>query len=310
MAQRLDVTKTYKLFVDGKFPRSESGRTLVLSDAKGRALAHVCRASRKDVRDAVTAARKGLGPWSSATAYNRGQVLYRIAEMMEGKREEFAAALTAGGLSPAAARAEVVAAIDRVVHYAGWADKYAQVLGCNNAVAGPYYNFTVPQPLGVVGIIAPDAPGLLGLVSLILPVLCAGNTVVVLGGEGTSASLATVILGEVMATSDVPAGTVNLLTGDREELCAVFAGHRDVDGLHAFAGPGGLTDQQRTTLREGAAENIKRVLVRDMAPAGVQGRSAKAGGDAVRLSEAAMCESPWWIEPFVEFKTIWHPSAV
>lgn len=309
MNNRLDIIKTYKLFIDGKFPRSESGRTITLSNAKGDLIAHVCRASRKDLRDATTAARKALEPWRNASAYLRGQILYRMAEMLEGKRDEFAHLLS---LAPAAkprtsaraparpARAsaaftperEVSAAIDRLIAYAGWADKYAQVLGCNNAVVGPYYNFSVPEPTGVVGVIAPDAPALLGLVALLAPVIVSGNTAIVQGGETPGASLVAATLGEVLATSDVPAGVVNLLTGTREELVPVFAGHRDIDAIHA----GGVDANHAKLLREGSAENLKRVLIREL--------------DMVAYFDAAACESPWWIEPFVETKTIWHPSAM
>ena len=317
MPDRLEVAKTYKLFIDGKFPRSESGRTFAVSDAAGRIHAHMCRASRKDLRDATSAARKALPGWRDATAYLRAQIMYRMAEMMEGKRDEFAAALRVGSgylnaprgienKKPHAERGgthEVTAAIDRLVAFAGWADKYAQVLGCNNQVAGPYYNFTVPEPTGVVGVLAPDEPGLLGLISLLAPVMCAGNTAVVVGGSGPGASLATAILAEVIATSDVPAGVVNLLTGDRAELLPVMAGHRDIDAIHAA----GVTPEQRQTLREGAAENVKRVTVRDTGPIG----SKKSKGHTVPVDffDAAACQSPWWIEPFVEMKTIWHPSA-
>jgi acyl-CoA reductase-like NAD-dependent aldehyde dehydrogenase len=303
MADRLEVAKTYKLYIDGKFPRSESGRTFVVNDAKGRVAAHMCRASRKDLRDAVSAARKALTGWRDATAYLRAQIMYRMAEMMEGKRDEFAEALSIGGLAPREAQTEVTAAIDRLVAFAGWADKYAQVLGCNNQVAGPYYNFTVPEPTGVVAVIAPDEPGLLGLISLIAPVVCAGNTCVALGGSGPGASLATVVLGEVMATSDVLGGVVNLLTGDRAELIPIIAGHRDIDAVHAA----GITPEQRAALREGAAENVKRVTVRDLGNRAKGNKLAKA--NAIDLFDAEACESPWWIEPFVEMKTIWHPSA-
>ncbi len=302
MPERLEVAKTYKLFIDGKFPRSESGRTFAAQDAKGRVYAHMCRASRKDLRDATTAARKALTGWRDATAYLRAQILYRMAEMMEGKRDEFALALRIGGETPASAQKELTAAIDRLVAFAGWADKYAQVLGCNNQVAGPYYNFTVPEPTGVVGILAPDEPGLLGLISLLAPVICAGNTAVVVGGGTSGASLATVILGEVFATSDLPAGVVNLLTGDRAELLPVMAGHRDIDAIHAA----GVTPDQRQILREGAAENIKRVTVRETSSKPV--KSSKTAS-FVDFYDAEACESPWWIEPFVEMKTIWHPSA-
>lgn len=299
MTDRLEVAKTYKLFIDGKFPRSESGRTFAAHDPKGRVVAHMCRGSRKDLRDAVTAARKALSGWRDATAYLRAQIMYRMAEMMEGKRDEFAAALRTGGATPANAQKEVTTAIDRLVAFAGWADKYAQVLGCNNQVAGPYYNFTVPEPTGVVAVIAPDGPALLGLISLIAPAVCAGNTVVALGGGGPGASLATVILAEVMATSDVPAGVVNLLTGDKAELIPVIAGHRDIDAVHAA----GVSDEQRTILREGAAENVKRVTVRELAAKGSK------NPEAIDLYDAQTCQDPWWIESFVEMKTIWHPSA-
>lgn len=298
MPQRLEIAKTYKLFIDGKFPRSESGRTIALESSAGETLAHVCRASRKDVRDAVTAARGGLSKWKNATAYNRGQVIYRMAEMLEGKRAEFADAIQAAASRSAKGAKlrvtpdqEVQAAVDRLVHYAGWCDKFAQTLGCNNAVAGPYYNFTVPEATGVVAAIAPDEPPLLGLVTLIAPVVSAGNCVVALSGESAAAQLCAVILGEVMATSDVPPGVVNLLTGQREELVPVMASHRDIDAVHAA----GVSAEHARLLREGAAENIKRVTVREL-----------AAGD---YFDDAACQSPWWIEPFVEMKTIWHPSA-
>lgn len=312
MTDRLQVSKTYKLFIDGKFPRSESGRTIAVADSKGRVAAHVCHASRKDLRDAVTAARKALPGWRGATAYLRGQILYRMAEMMEGKREELAAALVVGGEKPAAARREVDAAIDRLIGYAGWADKYAQVLGCNNAVAGPYYNFTVPEPTGVVAVVAPDEPGLLGLISLCAPALCAGNAVVAVASE--KHPIAAAVLAEVFATSDLPGGVLNLLTGTRDELVPVIAGHRDIDAVIAA----GVTSEHAKTLREGAAENVKRVKIFDVlavAPAkraGAKSRLSKAavGGPSVDWFDARACESPWWIEPVVEMKTIWHPSAV
>ena len=300
MPVRLDVAKTYKLYIDGKFPRSESGRTIALPSADGLTLAHICRASRKDLRDAVTAARAGLSKWKGATAYNRGQVMYRMGEMLEGKKAEFASAIAAATPPTKGARSkntptpdqEVQAAIDRIVHYAGWCDKYAQILGCNNSVAGPYYNFTVPEATGVVAVVAPDQPPLLGLIALLAPVICSGNSALVLAGESPAAQLCAVILGEVMATSDVPPGVVNLLTGLREELVPIIASHRDIDAVHAA----GLSAEHAGVLREGAAENVKRVTVRDLA-------SAQAYFD-----EAA-CQSPWWIEPFVDMKTTWHPSA-
>jgi acyl-CoA reductase-like NAD-dependent aldehyde dehydrogenase len=296
---RLEVLKTYKLFIGGAFPRSESGRSVVFKGSNGTPVAHLSHASRKDLRDAVEAARKAFTGWSNATAYNRGQVMYRMAEMMEGKRVEFADLIAAGsrarprsgrktparnGLSPAK---EVEAAIDRLVCFGGWADKYAQVLGCNNPVAGPYYNFTVPEPTGVVGIVAPDEAPLLALISLIAPVMCAGNAVVALASEKNP--LPGAVLGEVCATSDVPAGVVNILTGLRAELVPHFSSHRDIDALHAA----GVAADHAKTIREGAAENVKRVTVREKV-------------DWL----ADDCQSPWWIEPFVEMKTIWHPSGV
>lgn len=303
MYTRLEVNKTYKLFIDGKFPRSESGRTIAVSDPRGRVAAHVCHASRKDLRDAVSAARKALPGWRGATAYLRGQILYRMAEMMEGKREELAAALVVGGEKPAAAKREVEASIDRLVAYAGWADKFAQVLGCNNAVAGPYYNFTVPEPTGVVAVVAPDSPGLLGLVSLCAPALCAGNAVVAVVGADGGQPIAAAVLAEVFATSDLPGGVLNLLTGTRDELGPVIAGHRDIDAVLAA----GVSAEQARVLREGAAENVKRVRVLDHKAPG--NKAAKAARGEVDWFDAAACESPWWIEPVVEMKTIWHPSA-
>lgn len=297
MSDRLDVTKTYKLFIDGKFPRSESGRTIAI-DGRG----HVSRASRKDLRDAVVAARKALPAWKNATAYLRGQIQYRMAEMLEGRAGEFEALLgatkrrppsdgaTKGRTKAGKAESEVAAAVDRLVSFAGWADKYQQVLGCNNAVAGPYYNFTVPEAVGVVGVVAPDAPALLGLVSLMAPALCAGNTLVAVSGDSPAALLVMAVLGEVIATSDIPPGVVNLLTGTREELAPVIASHRDIDAVHAA----GVPDALRATLRAGAAENLKRVCVRD----------------DVDWLNAEECHSPSWIEPLVEMKTIWHPSAM
>lgn len=311
MIERLDVLKTYKLFIEGKFPRSESGRSMVVRGADGLVRAHVCLASRKDLRDAVEAARKAQPGWANATAYNRGQVLYRMAEMLEGKRREFAEVLAGDARdqnpragrsrAPAARRGgahtdEVAASIDRLVYFAGWADKYAQVLGCNNPVAGPYYNFTVPEPAGVVAVVTPDRPPLLSLISLIAPVLCAGNTVVALASE--KHPIAAALLGEVCATSDVPAGVVNLLTGDRGELLGPIAAHRDIDAIAAA----GLDADQSRVLREGAAENVKRVRVWDV--------QESPGGAGSGWWDQAAWQSPWRIEPFVEMKTIWHPSAV
>jgi len=253
------------------------------------------------LRDAVEAARAAQAKWASATAYNRGQVLYRLAEMMEGKRGELAEAISSvegieprnkanlkGASKKASSADQVAAAIDRIVCYAGWADKYGQVLGCNNPVAGPYYNFTVPEPTGVVAVIAPDRPSLLGLVSLIAPVICSGNAVVALASETNPIPAA--IFAEACATCDLPAGVVNLLTGRRDELIPHFASHREIAAIHAA----GVSHEHARTLRAGAAENLKRVLVRD--------------SDLAWTDNA--CESPGWIEPFVEMKTIWHPAGV
>jgi acyl-CoA reductase-like NAD-dependent aldehyde dehydrogenase len=260
---RLPVRKTYKLYIDGAFPRSESGRTY---EAEGQ---NVARASKKDLRDAVRAARAGFKKWSGMTAYNRGQVLYRIAEMTEARRAEFAE-LCSGA-------PEVEGAIDRIVWYAGWADKLPQVLGSSNPVAGPYFNFTVTEPTGVVGTLAPEEPPLLGLVSRVLPALVGGNAVVAVASE--SRPLAAVELAEVLATSDVPAGAVNLLTGYRDELAPVLAAHMDVNALD-LAG----ADGQALELERAASENVKRV---------VHGR--------------ADVQSPYEISAFLELKTVWHP---
>jgi len=260
---RLPVRKTYKLFIGGEFPRSESGRTY---EAEGQ---NVARASRKDVRDAVRAARGALPKWAGMTAYNRGQVLYRLAEMMEARADEFAA--LCGG------REEVERSIDRVVWYAGWSDKLAQVLGASNPVAGPYFNFTVPEPTGVVGVVAPDEPPLLGLVSRLAPVLVGGNVTVVLASE--SHPLAAIELAEALATSDVPGGVVNILTGHAGELAPWLAAHMDVNALDLPS-----VDAE---LERAAAENVKRV------------HHAKPD-----------VQSPWEISAFLELKTVWHPIGV
>jgi acyl-CoA reductase-like NAD-dependent aldehyde dehydrogenase len=263
---RLPVKKTYKLFLGGEFPRSESGRTY---EAQGQ---NVARASRKDVRDAVRAARGAFPKWSGMTAYNRGQVLYRIAEMMEARAAEFAE-LSSG-------RAEVEEAIDRWVWYAGWADKYAQVLGSSNPVAVPYFNFTVPEPTGVVSVLAPETPPLGGIVSRLAPVIVGGNTAVVLASEPEP--LASIELAEAIATADVPGGVVNILTGQRSELAPWLAGHMDVNALDLSGGDGDLPELERL-----AAENVKRV---------VRGRSDR--------------QSPYEIAAFQELKTVWHPIGV
>jgi acyl-CoA reductase-like NAD-dependent aldehyde dehydrogenase len=260
---RLPVKKTYKLFIGGAFPRSESGRTY---EAQGQ---NVARASRKDVRDAVSAARSAQGKWASATAYNRGQVIYRIAEMMEARAGEFAA-LCSG-------RDEVERSIDRLVWYAGFADKLAQVIGSSNPVAGPYFNFTIPEPTGVVAVVAPETPPLLGLVSRIAPAIVSGNTVVVV--TSGSRPLAAVDLAEALATSDLPGGVVNILTGSKDELAPWLAGHMDVNAIDVGGANGQVAELERL-----AAENVKRVV-----------------------HGAADGQSLWDVADFMELKTVWHP---
>jgi delta 1-pyrroline-5-carboxylate dehydrogenase len=292
---RIAVRKTYKLYVGGAFPRSESGRSYVVSAADGTTLANASRASRKDLRDAVRAARKAFPGWADKTAMNRGQVLYRVAELMEGRRDQFVAEVGAAeGLRDAAAAKIVDAAIDRWVWYAGWADKIGQVLGSSNPVAAPYFNFTIPEPTGVVGIVAPETSSLLGLVSRLAPPLVAGNSVVVLTSE--TRPLPAVTLTEVLATSDVPGGVVNVLTGLKRELIAVVAGHADVDALDTW----GVPDDLRTDVELLAADDVKRVLRR---PTTV----AEARFDW--LDDRA-AERPEWIAAFLEMKTVWHPIGV
>jgi acyl-CoA reductase-like NAD-dependent aldehyde dehydrogenase len=262
VSHRLPVSKTYKLYIGGAFPRSESGRTF---EVQGQ---NVARASRKDARDAVKAARGAFPKWAGATAYNRGQVLYRLAEMMEARGADLAA--TCSGT------AEVEAAIDRVVWYAGWSDKLTQVLGASNPVAGPYFNFTVPEPTGVVAVVAPDEPSLLGLVSRVVPALVGGNAVVAVASE--TQPLAAIELAEAVATSDLPGGVLNVLTGFRDELAPVLAAHMDVNAIDV-TGAG----EESTELEVLAADNVKRVV------------------------RAGPGQSPWEISAFLELKTVWHP---
>ena len=289
---RVEVRKTYKLYIGGAFPRTESGRSYVVSAADGAPIANACRASRKDLRDAVRAARGAFPGWSAKTAMNRGQVLYRVAELMEGRREQFVAEVsTAEGLTPAAARVVVDRAIDRWVWYAGWADKIGQVLGSANPVAAPYFNFTIPEPTGVVGIVAPETSSLLGLVSRLAPPLVTGNTVVLLTSE--LRPLPAVTLTEVLATSDVPGGVVNVLTGRKKELIPVLAAHSDVDALDTW----GVPDDLRLEVEQSAADDIKRLLRR---PTTVN----EARFDWL---DDRLAERPEWIAAFLEMKTVWHP---
>lgn len=287
---RIGVRKTYKLYIGGAFPRTESGRAYEVFGARGELLANACRGTRKDIRDAVRAARKAFGEWASKTAYNRSQILYRIAELMEGRREQFVTEVMASeGVGRARARRLVDAAIDRWVWYAGWADKYPQLMGTVNPVAGSYFNFSVPEPTGVVGVIAPEGSSLLGLVSRLAPVVVSGNAAVVIASE--SRPLPAVTLSEVLATSDVPGGVVNLITGLRRELVGHLAGHMDVNALDAF-GAGG---DEAAALEEVAVENVKRFV-----------RPPGAGLDRYDWLSAS-AQSPYLIGEFVEVKTVWHP---
>jgi|HubBroStandDraft_4_1064222.scaffolds.fasta_scaffold51156_2 hypothetical protein len=282
---RLDVRKTYKLFIGGAFPRSESGRSYPVSGPDGTLLAHAARASRKDARDAVVAARKAGPGWAGATAYNRGQVLYRVAELLEGREAQFAGEIVKNeGLSAREAARTVAGAIDRWVWYAGWPDKVAQVAGSANPVAGPYFNFSVPEPTGVVAVLAPADSGLLGLVSVLAPVIATGNTAVVVASE--AAPLAAITLAEVLATSDVPGGVVNILTGRLAELAPVLAAHMDVNAIDLTGAPAG----SRAELERLAAGNVKRVFATE--------------------EDWAAAPSPARMLAFLEIKTVWHPVGV
>jgi len=285
---RIPVRKTYKLYIGGAFPRSESGRSYVVSGADGAFVANAALASRKDVRDAVVAARKAFAGWSGATAYNRGQVLYRVAEMLDGRRSQFVDEISQGeATSREEAAAAVDAAVDRWVWYAGWADKVAQVAGSSNPVAGPFFNFSVPEPTGVVGVLAPQRSSLLGLVSVLAPVLLTGNTVVLLASE--QRPLPAITLAEVLDTSDVPSGVVNLLTGRVAELAPVLAAHRDVDALDLAGAPAELV----ADLERAAVTNVKRVL---------HPPSVEPDWSAAPTTRRMLA--------FLETKTVWHPLGV
>ncbi|WP_329349645.1 aldehyde dehydrogenase family protein [Streptomyces sp. NBC_01261] len=283
--QRLSVFKTYKLYVGGKFPRSESGRVYEVTDSKGKWLANAPRSSRKDARDAVVAARKAFGGWSGATAYNRGQILYRIAEMLEGRKDQFAREVAdAEGLSKSKAAAVVDAAIDRWVWYAGWTDKIAQVVGGANPVAGPYFNLSSPEPTGVVTVLAPQESSFLGLISVVAPVIATGNTVIVIASENSP--LPALSLGEVLATSDLPGGVVNILSGRTAEIAAPLAAHQDVNAIDLA----GADDVLAKDLEIAAADNLKRVL---------------------RPQPVDYTETPGIdrLTAFLETKTVWHPTG-
>jgi len=288
MSTRLDVKKTYKLYIGGKFPRSESGRYLSAKSVKGDHLDNFAHASRKDFRDAVVAARAAFGGWSKATAYNRGQILYRAAEMLQNRASELIAEITRStGVSPAKAKREVTLSIDRLVHFAGWTDKYPQVFGTVNPVATSHFNFTTPEPQGVVVVLAPDEPSLLALISLVAPVILSGNAAVVIPSEKYPLPAAT--FAEILATSDLPGGVVNILTGKRAELVPHIATHMDVNAIVDGAGD----TESAAKLQSGVATNLKRYA--NHAPA--DWFSAKA-------------EDPYWILDTVEFKTAWHPIGI
>ena len=281
MSKRIDVKKTYKLFIGGAFPRTESGRTYEVKNSKGVFIANPCMASRKDLKDAVVAARAAQGSWSQATAYNRGQILYRIAEMLEGRREQFISEISEiTGVTVKKASDEVEASIDLLVWYAGWTDKISALDGATNPVAGPYYNFTIPEALGVVGFIAPKKSALLGFIAGIAPIIASGNTVIALASE--SAPLPAMSLAEVIATSDVPAGVVNILTGKTAELAPWFASHMDIDGLDITE----LDSKFVAEVKVAGAQNLKRIhSFKDVA-------------------------TPGRILAFMESKTVWHPIGV
>ncbi|TDC55447.1 aldehyde dehydrogenase family protein [Actinomadura sp. KC345] len=287
---RLAVRKTYKLFIGGAFPRSESGRSYVVTDSRERFVANASRASRKDARDAVVAARKAFPGWSGRTAYNRGQILYRVAEMLEGRRGQFVDELRATGLTRPQAAAEVDAAVDRWVWYAGWADKLTAVAGSANPVSGPFFNFSTPEPTGVVALVAPDSP-LLGLVSAVAPAIVSGNTAVVVASE--PAPLPAITLAEVLATSDLPGGVVNILTGHRAEIAPWLAAHMDVNAIDLT----GAAPEDVPDLEEKAAENLKRVLRPD-------------GTDQTGRTDWAAEPGTARMTAFLETKTVWHPVGV
>ncbi|WP_393060091.1 aldehyde dehydrogenase family protein [Streptomyces sp. LN549] len=285
---RLSVFKTYKLYVGGKFPRSESGRVYEVTDSKGKWLANAPQSSRKDARDAVVAARKAFGGWSGATAYNRGQILYRVAEMLEGRREQFVREVAeAEGLSKSKAAAVVDATVDRWVWYAGWTDKIAQVVGGANPVAGPFFNLSTPEPTGVVTVLAPQESSFLGLVSVLAPVIATGNTAVVVASERSP--LPALALGEVLATSDLPGGVVNILSGKAAEIAAPLASHQDVNGIDLTGADAELAKE----LEIAAADNLKRVR----RPQAVDGDDWSADPGTHRLTA------------FLETKTVWHPTG-
>lgn len=288
---RLEVVKTGKLWIGGSWPRSESGRTFTVDTPDGSVHSRCALASRKDARDAVEAARAGVAAWSGATAMLRGQILYRAAEMMESRADEFVAALALDpSTTPKMARQEVTASVDRLVTFAGWCDKYQQVLGCQNPVTGPYHNFTIPQSVGIVAVFAPSAPSLLGLVTMLATAAVPGNAVVAVAPR--QAALVAVLLAEVLAVSDVPDGAINVLTGDVRELLEPLSSHREVQVVLAA----GLSKGQRNSVREVAAEGVRRVHVLPW--------------KHDEWFEDRLVAAPWQLERVLDFKTLWHPCAV
>ena len=285
MAERINVLKTYKIFIGGKFPRTESGRFYQLNN-RSKAIANVCLSSRKDLRNAVVAARGAFEKWSGSTAYNRSQILYRMAEMMEGRKDQFISELVLQGVDRKKATVEVDLTIDRVIYFAGWADKINQVFGSVNPVATSHFNFSLMEPMGVVGLVAPEKSGLLGLVSSLCPILVSGNCAVVLASE--KLPLCSITLAEVLVTSDVPEGVVNILTGKKEEIMVHLAKHMDVNAIY-------LTDnlEHKKSVQEEAIQNLKRVIV------GKQ----KSWDDRT-------VENPYIITNFMETKTTWHPIEI
>ena len=280
MSNRIDVKKSYKLFINGAFPRTESGRTYEIKSAKGVFIANPCLASRKDLKDAVVAARAAQSSWNKASAYNKGQILYRIAEMLEGRRAQFVDEIVlVTSATKSKAEKEVTDSVDRLVWYAGWSDKLSSLSGALNPVAGPYYNFTVPESMGVIAAIAPEVPSLLGLIDTIAPIIVGGNTVVVLAS--TKAPLSAMSFAEVIATSDVPAGVINILTGKKDEIAPWMASHMDIDGLDIS----GLATKSHGAIRIAGAENLKRIY------------SFKSA-------------DPGRILAFLENKTVWHPIGL
>ncbi|MDE0168624.1 MAG: aldehyde dehydrogenase family protein [bacterium] len=287
---RIGVRKTYKLFVGGGFPRSESGRTYPALDHRAEVIARVAAGTRKDLRHAVRCARRAQDAWAGRSGYNRGQILYRIAEMVEDRAPTFSTHLRDAGLGGPAADREVARAVDRLVWYAGWADKYQQVLGNLNPVSGPFFNISTPEPTGVVGVIAPEEPALLGLVSRIAPVVVSGNTTVVLASERWP--IPAITLAEAMATADVPGGVVNLLTGPKAAMVPYLASHLDVNAIDAF----GADPQMVTGVEEAAAGGVKRVV--------------PPPGGGLDWADNREAQSPYFISSFTEIKTVWHPKGL